>query len=47
MAKEYPDKFGVTVEALLKIKNNQGLRINLDALEGKTVMSGVLIEKTF
>ena len=47
LAKEYPDKFGVTVEALLKIKNNQGLRINLDALEGKTVMSGVLIEKTF
>ncbi len=45
MANNYPDKYGITVEALLKIKNNQGLHINLRALEGETVISGVLIEK--
>jgi beta-galactosidase len=45
MANDYPDKYGITIEALLKIRNNQGLRINLKALEGETLMSGVLIEK--
>ncbi len=45
MAKNYPDKYGITIETLLKIKNNQGLNINLRPIEGKTVISGVLIEK--
>lgn len=45
MARAYPDKYGITIEALLKIENNQGLTINLRPIEGKTVISGVLIEK--
>ncbi len=45
MANDNPDKYGITIEALLKIRNNQGLRINLKALEGDTVMTGILIEK--
>lgn len=45
MAKQYLTTYGVTVEAMLKITSDEGLRINLNALEGKTVMSGILIEK--
>jgi beta-galactosidase len=45
MAMEYPDKYGVTISALLNIKNNEGLTINLIPIEGQPVISGVLIEK--
>ncbi|MEZ4802965.1 MAG: glycoside hydrolase family 2 TIM barrel-domain containing protein [Gelidibacter sp.] len=45
MAKTYPDKYGITISTELNIKNNQGLSINLKPIEGKTVISGVLIKK--
>lgn len=45
MAKTFPDKYGVTLTSIVNIRNNEGLSINLKPIEGKTVLSGVLIEK--
>ncbi|MCK7590676.1 malectin domain-containing carbohydrate-binding protein [Subsaxibacter sp. CAU 1640] len=45
MSQQYSDKYGITVSGLLKIKNSEGLTINLKPIEGKTVISGLLIEK--
>ena len=45
MSQRVPDKYGIEISSLLKIKNNQGLTIHLKPIEGKTVISGVLIEK--
>lgn len=46
MAKTYPEKYGITIEALLKIEKNQGIIINLRPIEGNSFISGVLIKKT-
>ena len=45
MAAEYPEKYGITLEVLINIQNNQGLTIFLNPIEGKPVISGILIEK--
>jgi len=45
MASGYPDKYGITKSALITIKNNDGLNIDLKPIEGKPVISGILIEK--
>ena len=45
MAAEYPEKYGITHEVLINIQNNQGLTISLNPVEGKPVISGILIEK--
>ena len=45
MSKTFPDKYGITISSMLKVKNNEGLTINLNPIEGKTVISGILIEK--
>ncbi|MEZ4793790.1 MAG: glycoside hydrolase family 2 TIM barrel-domain containing protein [Gelidibacter sp.] len=47
MAKAYPEKYGITIEAIVTVKDNNGLIINLKPMEGKTVISGVLIEKLY
>ena len=44
MANAYPEKYGITIEAMLTVKDNNGLTINLKPIEGKTVISGLLIE---
>ncbi|MBO3097776.1 glycoside hydrolase family 2 TIM barrel-domain containing protein [Gelidibacter pelagius] len=45
LANTFPDKYGVTLTSMVNIRNNEGLSINLKPIEGKTVLSGVLIEK--
>ncbi len=45
LSKRYPTMYGVTVETLMNINNNEGLRIQLKEREGTPVMSGILIEK--
>ncbi len=45
LAKTYPDKYGVTLTADMQIEKNEGLTLNLKPIEGKTVISGILIEK--
>ncbi len=44
LAKEYPDKYGVTQTTEVDINNNEGLTISLNPIEGKPVISGILIE---
>lgn len=45
MAKAYEDKYGVEQTGEITIKNNIGLTITLNSIEGETVISGILIEK--
>ncbi|WP_169670675.1 glycoside hydrolase family 2 TIM barrel-domain containing protein [Flavivirga algicola] len=45
MAEKYPEKYGIEKSAKTKIKNNEGLTISLKPIQGKPVISGVLIEK--
>ena len=45
LAKTFPDKYGVTLTSIVNIRNKEGLSINLKPIQGKTVLSGVLIEK--
>ena len=45
MAEQYPEKYGVEKTAIINVNNNEGLTITLKPIEGKPVISGVLIEK--
>ncbi|MEN3324980.1 glycoside hydrolase family 2 TIM barrel-domain containing protein [Mariniflexile soesokkakense] len=45
MAKEYPEKYGITLTSIIKIVENEDLIINLKPIEGNPVISGILIEK--
>ncbi len=45
MAAQYPEKYGVEKQALVHVENNKGLDITLKPVEGKPVLSGILIEK--
>ncbi len=45
LAKEYPEKYGVKKSMQVAIENNEKLSIKLHSVEGKTVLSGILIEK--
>lgn len=45
MANTFPDKYGVTLISVVNLRNDEGLSVNLKPIEGKTVFSGVLIEK--
>ncbi|WP_369997846.1 glycoside hydrolase family 2 TIM barrel-domain containing protein [Winogradskyella sp.] len=43
LAKAYPEKYGVTLQATIQTK--KGLTLKLNAVEGLPVISGILIEK--
>lgn len=45
IAKEYPEKYGITLTSIMKVDVNEGLTINLKPIEGEPVISGILIEK--
>lgn len=45
MATNYPEKYGITLSSNIEILNNEGLRVVLKPVEGKPVLSGILIEK--
>ncbi|WP_178983361.1 glycoside hydrolase family 2 TIM barrel-domain containing protein [Winogradskyella helgolandensis] len=45
LAIAYPQKYGVTLTSEVEIKNDKGLTISLQPIEGRPVISGVLIEK--
>ncbi|WP_142785523.1 glycoside hydrolase family 2 TIM barrel-domain containing protein [Changchengzhania lutea] len=47
MANEYPEKYGITKSSTLNINDDSGLTISFIPIEGKPVLSGILIEKTF
>ncbi|MAB48057.1 MAG: glycoside hydrolase family 2 [Flavobacteriaceae bacterium] len=43
LAQAYPEKYGVTLQAIIQTK--KGLTLKLNAIEGLPVISGILIEK--
>ncbi|MDO5969436.1 glycoside hydrolase family 2 TIM barrel-domain containing protein [Flavivirga aquimarina] len=45
LAEQFPEKYGIQKETLVKVKDNEGLTITLKPIEGKPVISGILIEK--
>ena len=45
MADEYPEKYGITKTTIVTVNNENGLTINLKPIEGKTVISGLILEK--
>lgn len=45
LAEAYPEKYGVKVTSLIDISDKKGLTIALQPINGKTVISGILIEK--
>ncbi len=45
MAEQYPEKYGIQKTAKVNIKNNEGLTISLKPIQGKPVISGILIKK--
>ncbi|MCF7560447.1 glycoside hydrolase family 2 [Sabulilitoribacter multivorans] len=45
LARAYPEKYGVILSSKISISSQEGLTINLKAIEGKPVISGILIEK--
>ncbi|WP_308992553.1 glycoside hydrolase family 2 TIM barrel-domain containing protein [Mariniflexile litorale] len=45
MAKEYHEKYGITITNNINVNRNEGLTISLQPIEGRPVISGVLIEK--
>ena len=47
MANEYPEKYGITKSSTLNIDDDSGLTISFNPIEGKPVLSGILIEKTY
>ena len=46
LSSEYPDKYGVMLTKIMKVTDQQGLKINLKPIVGAPVISGILIEKT-
>lgn len=46
MAKTYPDKYGIILNAMIDVVDDTGLSILLRPIEGKPVISGLLIEKS-
>ncbi|MDO5988991.1 glycoside hydrolase family 2 TIM barrel-domain containing protein [Flavivirga amylovorans] len=44
MAEQYPEKYGIEKSAKINIKNNEGVTISLKPMEGKPLISGILIE---
>lgn len=45
LASEYPEKYGVNIISNILIPKNEGLKITLKPVEGKPVLSGILIKK--
>lgn len=45
MAKEYPEKYGITKKVMITVNDENGLTISLKESEGKSVISGILVEK--
>lgn len=45
MTKNYPEKYGIEKSSIINIKNNEGVTISLNAIKGKPVISGALIEQ--
>lgn len=45
LAEVYPEKYGVKVTLLIDISDKKGLTIAMQPINGKTVISGILIEK--
>lgn len=45
LAKVYPENYDIKLTSKLQIKHNKGLTISLKAIEGQSVISGILIEK--
>ncbi|WP_051238748.1 glycoside hydrolase family 2 [Gaetbulibacter saemankumensis] len=45
LAEQYPEKYGVELSSTITVQNGDGLNVYLKSVEGKPVLSGVLIEK--
>jgi len=45
MAEEYPDKYGISKTFITTIAKEEGVNLKLEPIQGKTVISGLLLER--